>query len=132
MAGNAETFLAAADAVNRGDLDALLDLVDEGIHLEPLRAATEGTFDGHEGIRNWWRDTQESFEVFQLDYPDVRDLPAGRVIALGGIHIRGRGSGVETDTPTAVIAGFRDGRMSYFKDYGGHAEALRAAGLDQG
>jgi ketosteroid isomerase-like protein len=132
MAGNADTFLAAVDTVNRGDLDALLDLLDAEIHLDPLRAATEGTFDGHEGIRNWWRDTQESFEVFRLGYPDVRDLPAGRVIALGSIHIRGRGSGVETDTPTAVIADFRDGRMSYFKDYGDHANALRAAGLDSG
>jgi ketosteroid isomerase-like protein len=132
MAANAESFLAAADAVNRGDLDGLLDLLDEGIHLDPLRAATEGAFDGHEGIRHWWRDTQESFEVFQLDYPDVRDLPEGRLMALGSIHIRGRGSGVETDTPTAVIADFRGGRMSYFKDYGDHAEALRAAGLAEG
>jgi ketosteroid isomerase-like protein len=132
MAENAETFLACADAVNRGDLGALLDLSDEGMHLEPLRAATEGTFHGHEGIRNWWRDTQESFEVFRLDYPDVRDLPAGRLIALGSIHVRGKGSGVETDIPTAVIADFRDGRMSYFRDYGDHAEALRAAGLASG
>jgi ketosteroid isomerase-like protein len=132
MAESAETFLAAADAVNLGDLDALLDLVDEGMRLEPLRAATEGTFEGHDGVRKWWRDTQESFEVFRLDYPDLRDLPAGRLMALGSIHIRGRGSGVETDTPTAVIADFRDGKLSYFKDYGDHAEGLRAAGLAEG
>ena len=77
MAGNAETFLEGADAINRGDLDALLERVDDGIHFEPLRAATEGSFHGHDGVRSFWRDTGESFEVFQLDYPDVRELPDG-------------------------------------------------------
>ena len=130
MAGNAETFLEGADAINRGDLDALLERVDDGIHFEPLRAATEGSFHGHDGVRSFWRDTGESFEVFQLDYPDVRELPDGRVLAVGSIRIRGRGSGVETEVPTAVIATFRDGRMTHFNDYGDHSAARAAAGLD--
>jgi ketosteroid isomerase-like protein len=129
MAGIAETFLAGADALNRRDLDALLEVVDDGIHFEPLRAATEGAFHGHDGVRAFWRDTDESFEVFELDYPDVRELPDGRVLALGSIRIRGRGSGVETNVPTAVIASMQEGRMVQFKDYGDHDVALAAAGV---
>jgi ketosteroid isomerase-like protein len=129
MAGNAETFLAGADAVNRGDLDAMLDLVDEEIHFEPRRAATEGAFHGHEGVRSFWEDTEQSFEVFELDYTDVRELRDGRVFALGAIRVRGRGSGVETKVPTGIIATYRDGRMTHFKDYGEHSAALAAAGL---
>jgi ketosteroid isomerase-like protein len=45
------------------------------------------------------------------------------------IHIRGRGSGVETDVPTAVVATFRDGRVVSFKDYGDRDGAFAAAGL---
>jgi ketosteroid isomerase-like protein len=129
MSANTELFLRGADSFTRGDEAAIVQVVDEGIEFEPLRAATEGTFTGHEGIRAFLRDTRESFERFELDYSDVRDLEGGRVIALGTVHIRGRGSGVETDVPTAVIASFRDGRMTRFKDYGDHDAALEAAGL---
>jgi hypothetical protein len=66
---------------------------------------------------------------FELAYDDVRDLGDGKVLALGTIRIRGRGSGVETDVPTAVIATIRDGRMTHFRDYGDHDAALAAAGL---
>lgn len=70
-----------------------------------------------------------SFELFELDYFDLRDLDDETLLALGKIRIRGRGSGVETDVPTAVIATFRAGRMTSFKDYGDHDAALAAAGL---
>jgi ketosteroid isomerase-like protein len=130
MSANTELFLRGADRFTHGDEAAIVEIVDEGIEFEPLRAATEGTFTGHEGIRAFLRDTRENFERFELDYSDVRDLGGERVIALGTIHIRGRGSGVETDVPTAVIASFRDGRMTRFKDYGDHDAALAAAGLD--
>ncbi len=129
MESNARRFVEGNQAINEGDLERLIELSDERIHLEPLRAATEGAFEGHEGIRAFWRDTRESFEVFELNYPDVRDLPDGRVLALGSIRVRGRGSGVETDVPTAVIASFTDGRITHFKDYGEHSVALAAAGL---
>ncbi len=48
------------------------------------------------------------------------------MIAVGKIRIRGRGSGVETESPTAVVVEFRDGLMYRFKDYG-DADAARAA-----
>ena len=59
----------------------------------------------------------------------MRELPDGRVLALGSIRIRGRGSGVETNVPTAVIASIEEGRMIRFKDYGEYSQALAAAGL---
>jgi ketosteroid isomerase-like protein len=128
-ASNVELFRLSAEATMRGDEPALLELVDERFELEPLRAATEGTFHGHDGVRAFLKDTADSFERFDLTYDDVRDLGDDRVLALGSIHIRGRGSGVETEVPTAVIASFRDGRMTHFKDYGEHETALAAAGL---
>jgi ketosteroid isomerase-like protein len=130
MSANTERFLQGAAAFTEGDHAAVVEFVDEEIEFEPLRAATEGTFHGHDGVRKFLEDTRESFEVFELDYDDVRDLSDGKVLALGRIRIRGRGSGVETEVPTAVIATIRDGRMTRFKDYGEHSAALAAAGLD--
>ncbi len=129
MSANTDLFLRAAELVCSGDEAALIEITDESLELEPRRAATEGTFRGHDGVRRFLQDTHESFESFELDYTDLRDLGDGRVIALGMIHIRGRGSGVETDVPTAVIATFRDGRVVAFKDYGDRDGALEAAGL---
>jgi hypothetical protein len=43
--------------------------------------------------------------------------------------MRGRGSGVESDVPSAAIVEFRDGLMSHYKDYGDARLALQEAGL---
>ncbi len=129
MSANTDLFLRAAELVSRGEEAALLEITDENLELEPRRAATEGMFRGHDGVRSFLQDTRESFESFELDYTDLRDLGDGRVVALGMIHIRGRGSGVETDVPTAVVATFRDGRVVSFKDYGDRDGAFAAAGL---
>ena len=129
MSANTDLFLRAAELVSRGAAAALLEITDENLELEPRRAATEGMFRGHDGVRSFLQDTRESFESFELDYTDLRDLGDGRVVALGMIHIRGRGSGVETDVPTAVVATFRDGRVVSFKDYGDRDGAFAAAGL---
>ncbi len=52
-----------------------------------------------------------------------------RVLVLGRTEGRGRGSGVQVDSPIGVIYDFRDGKMSRVLAYFDHGEALRAAGL---
>jgi hypothetical protein len=59
----------------------------------------------------------------------VRDLGDGRVLAIGMLHIRGRGGGAETDVPTAGIAILEGGKMTRWEDYGDRGKALEAAGL---
>jgi ketosteroid isomerase-like protein len=88
-----------------------------------------GAFLGHDGMRRFVADTEEMFELFQISYTDVRDL-GERVLAIGSIRMRARGSGVELEVPTAAIAEYRDGLLWRFKDYGDAAAALKAAALD--
>ena len=116
--GNVETFLAAADATNRGDVEALLTVTHPEAVAEPIRAATEGAYVGHGGFRRFIEDTAATFEHFRADYPDVRQLDDGRVLAIGTTSVRGRGSGVETSVPSAVLTEYRDGLLWRFKDYG--------------
>jgi ketosteroid isomerase-like protein len=125
---NVDACLRGADAISRGDEEALGQLLHPDVIFEPLRAATEGAFVGHDGVRRFLADTAETFEVFQVSLAEVRDL-GDSVLAIGSIRVRGRGSGVETDIPSAVIAEFRDGLLWRFKDYGEARLAREAAGL---
>jgi hypothetical protein len=53
------------------------------------------------------------------------------VLASGAIHVRARGSGVETDIQTGGLFEFRDGRMVRWEDFGSKTKALEAAGLSE-
>ena len=124
-----ELFLRAMDAINRGDAEGLVALCDpEGV-VEARRSSVEGPYRGHDGVRRFIADNAESFETFRVSYPDVRELDDGRLLAIGTIRIRGRGSNIETDVPTAGIATFRDGLFFHWKEHGDAEHALEAAGL---
>ena len=125
---NVELFLRGMRAVNSGDIDTVLQLAADDVVSNTLRSGIEGEYRGHDGIRQFFADNAESFEVFITDYHDVRDL-GDRVLAIGTIHLRGRGSGVETDIPTAGVATFRDGKLTRWEDYGDRRLALAAVGL---
>lgn len=125
---NVEAFRRGADAISRGDVVDIPQLVHPDAVFEPLRSATEGPYVGHEGMRRFIADTEEMFEVFQISYTDIRDL-GDRLVAIGSIRMRGRESGVETDVPSAAIVEYVDGLLFRYKDYGQARLALEAAGL---
>lgn len=127
---NVEAFLRGADAISRGDLVDIPQLIHPEAVFEPLRSGTEGPFVGHDGMRRFIADTEEMFEIFRISWTDVRDL-GDRVLAIGSIRMRARGSGVETDVPVAAIAEYRDGLLWRYKDYGQARVALEAARLGE-
>ena len=100
---NVERFLEAAEAFNRGDIEAVLARYDQSIVFEPRVA---GTYVGHDAVSAFLRDLVDLFVDFRTDYPDVRDL-GDRVLALGTARGRGVESGVETELTLAVVATFR-------------------------
>jgi ketosteroid isomerase-like protein len=128
---NVANFLRGAEMASVGDVEGAVLLTDPDVVWEPLRAGVQGAYRGHAGMRRFFADTAESFESFRLEFTDVRDLGDGRVLAMGTLHIRGKGSGIETDVPTAGVAAFRAGRVVHWKDYGDRTEALEAAGLKE-
>jgi ketosteroid isomerase-like protein len=123
-----EVVRRSIDGLNRGDVEAVLEAFDPDVLFEPQRAAMQGTYRGHAGVREWMADTAESFSAFRLDL-DHRDLGEGRVLSVGSLHLRGQGSGVETEVPVASIATVRDGTIVRLKDYGDRPKALEAAGI---
>jgi ketosteroid isomerase-like protein len=125
---NVEAFRLGIEAITRGDVEAVLGVTHPDAVVEPRRAATEGVFVGHAGARQFLADTAETFDLFQPEFSDIRDL-GDRVLAIGSIRVRGRGSGLETEISTAAIAEYRDGLLWRFKDYVDARAALEAAGL---
>jgi ketosteroid isomerase-like protein len=123
---NADSFREMAAAISRGDVDALLERIHPEAEVETLRSAVQGPYRGYEGAREFMRDNEESFDLFEFNHSEIEELPDERVIAIGTLRIRGRGSGIETAVPTAAVMQYRDGLLFRFKDYG-DADAARAA-----
>jgi len=114
------------DAAARGDWPAVLGCFDPDVEFIPLRAATEGVFHGHAGIERFIADNQASFDLFEPDH-ELRDA-GDRVLALGTVRLRGRGSGVEMNVPSAGVVDIRDGLITRWQDFGSVPKALEFAG----
>jgi ketosteroid isomerase-like protein len=87
------------------------------------------SYHGHDGIRAWLTEIQESFERFMPWQDEVRAAGADRVVAVGGISFRARESGVDMDVPWGWVFEFRDGKLGQMHFYASAREALEAAEL---
>jgi hypothetical protein len=104
------------------------EICDPEIVFLPLRAAVTGPFIGHKGMEEFVAENGDRFESFTAEFDELRELPGDRVLAIGYIHMRGRGTTTETKYRTAGIATFREGLMCSWHDYGSVEAALAAAG----
>ena len=127
---NVDRFLEGADAFNRGDLDAATDGFGPNVVFEPQAAALEGDLTGADEVRTFMAALRDLFEVFEVRYTDVRDL-GDRVLALGTTRSVARGSGIEQEFTLAVVASFKDGLVTHWKDFGDKESALEPAGLSE-
>jgi limonene-1,2-epoxide hydrolase len=126
---NVELVRSLQDDWNRGDTTADPDRVHPDLEFLPRRAATEGAYRGLAGLERFIADTLEVFEKFELHY-EYADL-GERVLAWGHIHVRARGSGIETDIEIGGVFEFRDGKVVRWEDFGSKDKALEALGLSE-
>lgn len=117
-------------AVDRRDIDAFAQVTTPDFEWFPVFAArVEGdVYRGRDGIESFLGEVDETWEEFRPIPEEYRDL-GNRVLALGRLKTRGRGSGVPIDSPWAGIYDLRGGEVSRIRTYLDHGEALRAAGL---
>jgi ketosteroid isomerase-like protein len=127
---NLEIVKRVIDDYNRRDLDAYDELFTPDFELFPaLRGTVEGgSYRGREGMERLFDATRDTWEDFRLIADEFRDL-GDRVLVVGRVEGRGRGSGVPVDVPTETIFDFRDDKISRARAFLDHGEALRAAGL---
>jgi ketosteroid isomerase-like protein len=125
---NVELFRAGIEAMNRRDIEGVLQGMDPEIRFEHRIGALQGSFVGLDGVRGWFADLAEHFDSWRIDCEDIRDL-GDRVLALGTVHATGKESGAETELPFTVVARFKNGSVTDFTDYADRGSALEAAGL---
>jgi uncharacterized protein len=128
---NVKAVTRFIDAYNRRDVHALLQVLDPAVEWRPALPLLLGeatVYRGHEGARAWLRSLYDVTDDAHVEYSEVRDL-GDRVLAIGRMHTRGKGSGAETDSPFAHVTDFKDGKAIRMWTYLDPNEALEAAGL---
>jgi ketosteroid isomerase-like protein len=126
-----EALRAVFERWNAGDRTIDMDTVDPRIELHtPMATTRGGPYRGHDGVRQWLADIDDQFEVWELQVDEWRELDGGRILGLGAIHVKGRGSGLELDQPMAWLFAVRDGKVTRYDTFYSHAEGLSAAGLE--
>lgn len=90
-----------------------------------------GTFKGSDAVGRWFGNWFRTFQPgYRFDLDEVRDL-GDDVLVVATHHGRGRTSGAEVHGKTAYLYRVRDGSIARIELYGGRAEALAAAGLQE-
>jgi ketosteroid isomerase-like protein len=118
---------AALEAVNSGDLEALVAMSADDIEFTSLVAEVEGvTFRGHDGIWAWWDSVRGSFEDVRWDLLDFRGEGER-----GVLHFRMAGmlGGVPVEQVMWQAVKSRDGKLTWWATFRTEREALEAVGL---
>ena len=113
-------------AYNARNIDAMIDYFDAAIELQSAFAAVEGvTYRGHDGIRRWHHDLQESWgEDVRVDPEAYFDL-GERTLVFYTLRGRGARSGMEVAMSAAYIVRWSDGLAVHLKAFADREQALR-------
>jgi ketosteroid isomerase-like protein len=134
MSRNVEAFTRGLDAANRRDIEALLEALDpevEGHPLLPVLLGGETTmYQGHEGVRELFRDIDQAFSEFRVEMSEIRDLD-DRIVAIGAMRGRGKESRAVTESPLAYLVELKNDKAIRIRSYRDPQEALEAAGLGE-
>jgi ketosteroid isomerase-like protein len=106
-----------------------LGLADPDLEWRPaFGAAMDGgtAYDGHDGFREYWRDTQRIWDHFHFEPEQFID-DGDRVLVIGRGSGRAKGSGIEIDQAFAMLWKVRDGRPSFGQTFTDIDEARAAA-----
>ncbi len=114
---------------NARDAEAAQAHSTDDVEIVPLRAAMEGTvYRGPEAFAAFGVDSEEAWEEIRFDPEALRD-GGERVVAIGHLSARARGTGAEVSARVAMLFEFSGGQLSKARSYSDVAEALEAAGL---
>jgi ketosteroid isomerase-like protein len=128
---NVEFVEAVMDLIERGDQDALRELIEGRVHpeaeLTPLISlGVEGVYEGPDGVRRFFDDLLDAFEVRYSDR-ELRVVGDGIVLVLCRMALRGRESGVEVVQDVGTVYVFEGEQFRGARVYEDQAEATQAA-----
>jgi ketosteroid isomerase-like protein len=114
---NIEVVRRGYEAMQRMDIDALLEMCDPEVTFVSLVGQLEGTvYEGREGIRRFFADLLEVWDVWEprpLRYEEAGDA----VLVTGTSLVRGTGSGLEMTVEWGQVFRLRDGKVLWSRMY---------------
>jgi ketosteroid isomerase-like protein len=110
--------------LDRGDIEAFLELVDPAVEFNSLIAEAEGrTYRGHAGVRAWWRDVAQALGTLRFERERIEAHGDTAVVRL---RIVGTVDGVEVPQTMWQALHGRAGRLAWWSVYRSEAEARAA------
>jgi ketosteroid isomerase-like protein len=131
MSENVELVRRSFEAMGVWDVDELLRLYARDVEFLPLTGTLveSGGYRGHEGVRAYFAEARELWDVVEPEGHEYRDL-GDRVVVAGRCRVRGRASGAESHPACAWVVRVRDGMIVSHRTCATHDEAVRAAGVE--
>jgi ketosteroid isomerase-like protein len=116
-------------AFKRRDIEAMIACLDPGIEYHPvLSAMGETVYQGHDGMRSWFRQLDDAWEELRLEAEAYFDL-GEQTLLFYVLHGRGRSSGADVEILGAQVCTWRDGLAVYARQYAHREDALRDLGV---
>ena len=130
-AENVELVLAAVDAYNAGDLDALMELCAPDIEVFPDASVfpEADPLRGRDECRSWLEEANSAWISARQDTIEAFPLEGDRVVHRGEWGGKGAASGIETVSSITSIYTIRGGLAARIEYYFDDEQALKAVGL---
>jgi hypothetical protein len=127
---NVELHRRSAEAFNTRDVEMFVAFCDPQIELHSaVTIPGGGSYDGHDGVRRWYRDLAEGWgDELQMEPEAYFDL-GEQTISFHMLHGRGQQSGANVTMAAAHLCRWRDGLIVYFKGYSHRDGVLRELGV---
>jgi ketosteroid isomerase-like protein len=124
MEAGVELVRGIIEALNRGDLDEMLERMHPDFEWRPLEASPVArVYRGHEQVRRYVEDWLGTFESLRLELEDPTQV-ADRVVAGVRGHGRGRASGVELESRFCQVWTLHHGMAVAMEEHATREQAL--------
>ena len=130
MGANAELYRRCVEAWNDRDAERFLELAHPEIEFRSRLAAVEGgVYRGHEGMRSYFADLEETFGEIRMEVEEIEER-GDWVVATLRQHGTGRASGAEVEWKLYQAARAEDGLFIEGVAEQTKPQVLAAAGLE--
>jgi hypothetical protein len=112
---------------NRGEYSFDPSWTSPDVEIHSAVGALTGTvYRGQEGLGQFVADMHDVFDEWQLELDELQEFAPGRVLGVGAVHLRGRGSGATVDQPCAWLFDHEDRVITRFEPFLNRVEEARA------
>ena len=112
-----------------GDLEGALEFSTADFEFVPAIAAgvEGGSVKGRDSVSRFFASLDETWETFRIEMDQFREV-GDRVMGIGRLTAKGRGSELELDQPIYSVVWVRDGKLTRMQSFLDRDAAEAAAG----